>query len=101
MKIATFIAGSCRLDAYLSERNSRLFILIRGDDGEIKMDFRNGRELAYFIRFTAKLLAIYMARGRKTPREVLETVKQHAEAGVYEALLNQPVQTTLEGWYER
>lgn len=96
MKIASFIAdNNAKLDAFLNQRTGEIFIIAEDENGSIKLHFSSGRQLAYFIRFTSKLLASYMKKGRKNREEIIDAVTTNAEAGADEILENVK-QATLE-----
>ena len=96
MKIASFIAdNNAKLDAFLNQRTGEIFIIVKGEDCSIKMQFSNGRKLAYLIRYASKLLASYMKNGRKNREEIIDAVTTNAEAGADEILENVK-QATLE-----
>ena len=96
MKVASFITGNTKLDAFLNEKTAQIILIVRNEEKSTKIYFQNGRELAYFIRFASKLLASVMTKAKKSREEILQAVCHHAEAGASDVLPDEPLQTTLE-----
>ena len=97
MRVTSFIADNAKLDAYYNPRTLETYIIVETPDGSIKINFKNGQQLAMFIRFSSQLLASLMRKAGKSREEIIDAVQHHAEAGASEILYDMPVQTTLEG----
>jgi hypothetical protein len=97
MRVASFIADNARLDAYYNPRTLETCIIVETPDGSVKINFKNGQQLAMFLRFAAQLLTNIMKKAGKSREEIIDAVQHHAKAGAYEELQDMPVQTTLEG----
>ena len=65
------------------------------EEGEQKISIKSGRDLAYFIIFATKLLAFHMKYSKKCKAEIEDAIHMHAQAGIDEAIENEPIQITL------
>jgi len=95
MRAGAFNIEDASFHAFHNPKTHETHIIVKTEEGEQKIRFKSGRDLAYLIRFATKLLALHMKFSKKCKAEIEDAIHTHAQAGIDEAIENEPVQVTL------